>query len=196
MCATAPGRCDGRMRTHTAGHCRAADEPEPAQPHPYPHPSPSSYPQPYAGRDARPRGPAGALPPRPPVPPLPPHPPVGAWPYALPPEGGAPRPERRSLLVQVLCTVLCVPLLGFGALCCVFSPFATASCDPAGCRALFRAIAVNPCVLLASVLLLAGCWAVPEGRQGRQVLRTLLGAGALAAAVTAVHLYLHLPPPS
>jgi hypothetical protein len=191
MCETALGAVMGPMATHTAGHCRGADDPDPARPHPPDRRGPDASPS--SGPPLRPGPPLPPGPPRPALPPTAAGRPPEPWPYAVHLTGTDSPREPREIFVPVLCSVLCAPLLAIGALFFMLSPLATDSCEPDGCHALFRAMEVDPCVLALAAVLLAGCWAVPNRWHA---VRPLLGVGALAAALTGVYLYVHLPLPN
>lgn len=123
-----------------------------------------------------------------------PLPPV-RW-YATPPPSPLVAPDRdpRAYVAPLIATVTAGPVLALGAMAAMFSPMATDSCEADGCHALYRALALAPCLLAAGYAALGAAWAVPWRRRLR-VLRTAFAVAAPVLAVAAVLVYLHLPAP-
>lgn len=118
--------------------------------------------------------------------------------YATPTPPPSPlvHPDRdpRAYVAPLIATVTAGPVLALGAMAAMFSPMATDSCAADGCHALYRALALAPCLLTAGYAALGAAWALPWRRRLR-VLRTAFAVVAPVLAVAAVLVYLHLPAP-
>lgn len=113
-----------------------------------------------------------------------------------PPPSPLAHPDRdpRAYVAPLIATVTAGPVLALGAMAAMFSPMATDSCAADGCHALYRALALAPCLLTAGYAALGAAWALPWRRRLR-VLRTAFAVVAPLFAVAAVLVYLHLPAP-
>jgi len=113
-------------------------------------------------------------------------------PYTVPRQD--PDRDRRAFVGPLIATVLSAPLIALDAFCVLFSPMATDSCTPHGCRDLDRALLAAPCVLLMAWAALGISWAIPWRLRHRTV-RLLPAAAAPLLALATLLIYLHLPAP-